>query len=114
VTLCSRCGKAITGSYRYCYTCFKFPQSYIDRKGYPIDKKTGKPVHQLVAEKKFGNRPKGYDTHHINGDKTDNRPKNLRYLPHKEHFRLNKDGDSSKTSHQGSKRKRKGFFESLF
>lgn len=36
-------------------------------------------VHVLVAEAFHGPRPEGMDTRHLNGDKTDNRPENLRF-----------------------------------
>lgn len=39
----------------------------------------GSPVHQLVARTFLGERPKGADVCHNNGDPKDNRPENLRY-----------------------------------
>jgi len=45
--------------------------------------------HILVWEKAHGqNLPKGWEIHHLNGLKTDNRPKNLVALPDKSHRRL--------------------------
>lgn len=41
--------------------------------------------HVLVAEAVYGPRPSACDTHHINGDKRDNRPGNLEYVPSKQH-----------------------------
>ena len=43
---------------------------------------TTRSVHKRVLEKKLG-RPirKGYDVDHINRNKNDNRPRNLRELP---------------------------------
>lgn len=47
--------------------------------------------HRLVAEKLLGRfLTKNEDVHHINGDKTDNRPENLLVLSHSEHIRLHK------------------------
>ena len=39
-------------------------------------------VHRRVAEKKIGKSiPRGYEVHHKNYNKQDNRPSNLRVLP---------------------------------
>lgn len=54
---------------------FEKSKGYMQRS----DEKGGRrPEHILIAEKAMGKKlPKGYVVHHINGDKTDNRNKNL-------------------------------------
>ena len=44
-------------------------------------------VHSLVAEAFIGPRPVGKEVHHLNGDKTDNRPENLGYVTHAENIK---------------------------
>lgn len=68
------------------------PKSYITEKGYrriyiPAIKKR-KYAHILVWEKHNGPIPKGYEIHHINYDRLDNRIKNLSCMPQIEHSRL--------------------------
>jgi hypothetical protein len=56
-------------------------------------------VHRRVAEKLFGRIPKGYEVHHVDGNKLNNRPGNLQVLPREEHralHRLDRDGLRSK------------------
>lgn len=44
-------------------------------------------VHDLIARAFLGNKPKGYDVDHINGNRADNRPSNLRYVTRSENLR---------------------------
>lgn len=39
-----------------------------------------RPVHYMVSLAFFGQRPKGTEINHKNGEKTDNRPENLEYV----------------------------------
>lgn len=43
-------------------------------------------VHSLVALAFYGERPKGYDVRHLNGDRSDNRASNLAYGTRKENI----------------------------
>jgi len=47
---------------------------------------TTRSVHKRVLEKKMGGPVrKGYDAHHVDGDKTNNRPSNLRAVKKSKH-----------------------------
>ena len=59
------------------------------------DKKTGswKFTHRTVAEKKIGGRVRpGYEVHHINHNKKDNRPSNLVVLSKSDHRKIHAQG----------------------
>jgi predicted transcriptional regulator YheO len=42
-------------------------------------------VHQIVAEAFLGPRPKGFDTHHVDGNKQNNKATNLKYITRQQH-----------------------------
>jgi len=63
---------------------------YYDKKGYPIIWIDGKDIklHVFVWEKANGEKPKGYQIHHIDGNKNNYNLDNLLLVTQSEHFRL--------------------------
>lgn len=55
------------------------------------------PLTRLIYQKHIGKIPKGFEIHHIDGDKFNDDPSNLIALSHKEHVELHK---KMKIAHQ--------------
>ena len=62
---------------------------YIDKEGYPRFKDNNKLVHRVVMEKIL-RRPLREDerVHHVDGDKTNFRRRNLQLVNKKDHFKI--------------------------
>lgn len=66
-----------------------YPNMFVDKKGYPRFKNSGKLVHKAVAKNKVGGTIfSGYDVHHIDGNKLNFRKSNLQVLSHSKHSKL--------------------------
>jgi len=62
-----------------------------NKSGYKVYKSGGKTksVHKRVLEKKMGGKvKKGYEAHHVDGNKNNNRPGNLRAVQKSTHKKL--------------------------
>ena len=70
----------------------KLPKLYKDPKGYQYFFRNGKKIyrHRRVAEKKYGQLPKEFIVHHIDGHRDNNKKGNLILLHRKDHCRLHK------------------------
>lgn len=58
-------------------------------------------IHSLIAEKHYGKRPDGKVVDHINGNKLDNTPENLRYCSRKENSQNCKMHHTNNTGFKG-------------
>lgn len=88
-SICEDCKKKINTGSRFCEKCFqkgernsRYKGGYKRKDGYVMLSINGKKIleHRFVWEKHFGKIPKGYDVHHKNGIKDDNRPSNLELI----------------------------------
>lgn len=59
-----------------------------DKTGYYLNSTNRKRLHTYVWESEVGSIPKGYEIHHINRNKADNRLENLRLMTNSEHRKL--------------------------
>jgi hypothetical protein len=71
---------------------FRFPKF---KNGYQYFVQQGKRIsmHVRVAEKRYGNIPKEFHIHHIDGNKSNNRSNNLILLHKKDHSRIHRKKD---------------------
>ena len=59
----------------------------------------GKLLHRLIYEECFGSIPKGFQVHHIDGDKTNNNPSNLMMLSKSNHHSLHMSSNHPRWNH---------------
>ena len=59
-----------------------------EKTGYYLNSTNRVRMHVYVWQKEVGNIPEGYEIHHINRDKSDNRIENLRLMKNSEHRKL--------------------------
>ena len=94
---CKRCGKVIgkytkTGLCVDCWHQFNRGEEASNWRGgitpYKIIAVNGKQIleHRYVWEREYGEIPKGWVIHHLNGDKRDNRIDNLMAMPSGYHW----------------------------
>jgi hypothetical protein len=77
-------------------------KTYIDKKGYKRDKKTGKAEHRTNAERKVGGKIyPGRVVHHKDGNKLNNDPSNLQVMSRSDHGKLHA---SQRQESQGSQK----------
>jgi hypothetical protein len=55
-------------------------------------------THRTVAEKAYGEIPDGYQVHHINSNKLDNRPENLQVLSREQHRQIHHGNNNNSMS----------------
>jgi len=67
---------------------------------YSLSKNSRGLMHRFVWESEIGEIPQGYDIHHINGQKWDNRIENLECLSKSDHARLYASGNNQYTKKQ--------------
>lgn len=63
-----------------------------------------KYVHRLVYEAFIGDIPKGYDVHHIDGNRHNNMANNLKAISHSEHISKHMKGRKHTLGHKRSKK----------
>jgi len=92
----------------------KYGNAYINSNGYYQiigGNNKGKKLHRLIWENFYNiTIPRGYDLHHINGDKLDNRIQNLQCVEHKTHVRFHalNEFEETKLKKIKSRKSRKG------